>query len=63
MARNNPFQNADMPNLTDPSDVVNSLEPEVSEGPLGLPVVKPKAAPDVDLPDLPGGGMGSNSRY
>lgn len=32
------------------SDPLEAAKPEVKKGPLGLPYVKPKAAPD--LPDL-----------
>jgi len=40
-----------MTDYTDPSSVVDDLEPELAEGPLGLPYVKPKGGPD--LPDGP----------
>lgn len=38
--------------------LLDGLEPEMEDGPLGLPVLKPKAAPDLpdmrdmDLPEL-----------
>lgn len=47
----------DPSNLTDPSKVASDLEPEIVDGPLGLPIVKPKGAPTPDGGDLsaPGG--------
>lgn len=43
----------DKPN---PSNIVNQAVPEVDEGPLGLPYVKPKGAPDLpgseETPDI-----------
>jgi len=47
MAPNNPLSNADLPDPTDPSAVVNAAEPEVVEGPLGVPIVQPKGGPDL----------------
>lgn len=48
MAPSNPMDNVDMPNPGDPSEIIDGLEPEVVDGPLGLPVLKPKG---VDGPD------------
>lgn len=42
MAPNNPMNDVNLPNPADPSEVVDGLEPEVVDGPLGLPMVKPK---------------------
>lgn len=47
-----------MADTPDPSSVVEDLEPELAEGPLGLPYVKPKGAPDLpgsemDGPEMP----------
>lgn len=39
------------PDLPDPGNALNDLEPEMRDGPLGLPVLVPKGAPD-----LPEGG-------
>lgn len=39
-----------MTNAPDPTNAVEDLEPELADGPLGLPYVKPKGAPA--LPDL-----------
>lgn len=36
-----------MPNTPDPTDALEDLEPELADGPLGLPYVKPKGAPDL----------------
>lgn len=46
--------NDNLPDLGDPSEVVDDLEPEVVSGPLGFPVLKPKGAPN------PPGGSGMN---
>lgn len=43
-----PYGDGDKP---DASDIIDSLEPEVSEGPFGLPIIKPKGAPDLPGPD------------
>lgn len=47
-----------MPNTPDPSSALNDLEPELKEGPLGVPILAPKGAPeppsDIDAP-LPSG--------
>lgn len=55
MPMNGPFDGGDPPDMTDPADVLEGIEPETVDGPLGLPIVKPKGAPD--LPD-PGSGRG-----
>lgn len=44
-----------MANAPDPSSIVNDLEPEMKEGPLGIPVIAPKGAPE---PPLSGDGNG-----
>lgn len=44
-----------MPNTPDPTDAVDDLEPELTTGPLGLPYVKPKGAPDLPGSDGQGG--------
>lgn len=36
----------DLPDPRDPKAVADSLKPEVSEGPFGIPYVKPKGAPN-----------------
>lgn len=44
-----------MPDAPNPADAAEGLKPEVKEGPLGLPYIKPEAAPD-----LPGTDQASN---
>lgn len=44
-----------MTDAPDPSDAVGDLEPELATGPLGLPYVKPKGAPDLPGSDEQGG--------
>lgn len=39
-----------MSKTPDPSKAVEAAKPEVKKGPLGIPYVKPKGAPD--LPEL-----------
>lgn len=46
MAPSRGYGDADLPDPTNPSEVVDDLEPEVVDGPFGLPIVKPKGAPD-----------------
>lgn len=46
----------DLPDPTNADEVMNDLSPEVREGPLGIPVVAPKGAPD-----LPGTSRSGNS--
>lgn len=45
---------ADLPDITDPSRVLDDLEPETIDGPLGIPILKPKGAPE---PPNPGSGQ------
>jgi hypothetical protein len=47
MARNSNGPLGDLPDITDPSAVVDDLEPEIVQGPLGVPLAKPKGAPDL----------------
>lgn len=55
MAPRNPLDDFGAPDLSDPSSVVQGLEPEQVDGPAGLPLVKPKGFPDPpDLPDVSG---------
>jgi hypothetical protein len=42
----------DLPDLTDPSEVADDLEPEVADGPFSIPYLKPKGAPDLPGSDL-----------
>lgn len=37
----------DLSDVKNPQKVMQKLEPEVVEGPLGVPIVKPKGAPDI----------------
>lgn len=37
----------DLPDPADPSEVLDGLEPEVAEGPLSVPIIKPQG---VNLP-------------
>lgn len=39
-----------MVNAPDPGNALNDLEPELAEGPLGVPYPKPKGAPDIPDP-------------
>jgi hypothetical protein len=56
MAPNLPSPDAALPGTGGPSDLLSDLEPEMAEGPLGLPYLKPSGAPDLpDGPDAPGG--------
>lgn len=57
MASPNPADKLDVPDLTDPSEVMDDLEPEVVDGPFGLPVVKPKGV------DAPGNGSPSTGFF
>lgn len=53
-----------MPNTPDPSDAVEDLKPEMREGPLGLPMIAPKGAPELgdgpDMSNMPTPSPGSN---
>lgn len=42
----------DPSDLADPSKMIENLEPEMVDGPLDIPVVKPKGAPDLPDTDL-----------
>jgi hypothetical protein len=43
----NPVRDTDVPDVTDPEDVMDKLEPETRQGPFGIPYVKPKGGPDL----------------
>lgn len=47
MQKYNPVDDADVPNPTDPEEVMEALEPEVKEGPFGVPYPKPSGGPDL----------------
>lgn len=49
MPNQNPVEKLGLPDPTDPEEVVKGLEPEVADGPLGVPILKPRGL------DAPGG--------
>jgi hypothetical protein len=59
MANGDPFSGLDLPDPSDPESVLDGLEPEVDEGPLGLPIVRPTFLPDLGFQS----DMGPSNRY